>query len=138
MYNRKATFDYQLLDNFTAGIILNGKEVKAIREDKASFGDSYCFIINNEIFLKKFHISVKDGEEKDTLRDRKLLLNKKEILKISKAIKEKGLTVIPLSLYINKTGLIKLEIYLAKGKNEKNKKEKLKEKDLKRELSYNL
>ena len=138
MYNKKAKFNYELLDKFTAGIMLNGREVKAIREDKLSFGDSFCVVSNGGVFLKKLHISIKDAGESETMRDRKLLLNRKEIEKLDKSMREKGLTIVPIGIYVNKTGLIKVDIHLARGKNAVNKKESIKEKDLKREQSKGL
>ena len=102
MNNKKCKFEYELLDSYIAGIQLNGPEVKAIRDNKISFNDSFCSIENNEIYLNKFHISIKDGGENDFLRKRKLLLNKKEIIKIGKDIKEKGLTVVPSSIFLQK------------------------------------
>lgn len=124
MYNKKCRYNYSLLESFTAGIILNGPEVKALREDKVSFGDSFCHITNGEMFLRKLHISVKDGSEGECMRDRKLLLNKKEISKIGRALKEKGLTIVPVSIFFNKTGLVKVEIFLAKGKKQYDKRSK--------------
>ena len=138
MLNRKARFHYELLDKFTAGIILSGREVKAVREDKVSFGDSFCVINGGEIFLKKLHISMKDAGDSEVTQDRKLLLKKKEIKKLDKATREKGLTIIPIGIYVNTTGLIKVDIHLARGKNDKNKKESIKEKDLKREQNRGL
>lgn len=133
MENRKARFDYEILDTYNAGIMLTGNEVKAIRENKASFVDSYCIIHENEIFVKKLHISIKDVSENEQIRDRKLLLKRKEIDKLHKKIKEKGLTLVPLSLFFNETGLIKMKIGLARGKKSYDKKQSLKEKDLKRQ-----
>lgn len=132
MYNKKAKYNYELLDSYTCGIILTSLEVKAIRENKMAFNDAYCIIENNEVFLKKFHISI-DASEQDCLRDRKLLLNKKEILKIKKVMKEKGFTIVPTSIYFNETQLIKLAISTARGKNTYDKRSSLKEKDLKRQ-----
>lgn len=135
MQNKKARFNYELIETYTAGIMLNGDEVKSIRDNKMSFIDSYCIIDKNRIVLKKFHISIKDKNEDECLRDRTLLLNKKEILKIEKKIKEKGLTLIPVSIFFTNTGLIKLDISLAKGKKLFNKKETIKERDLKRQVN---
>lgn len=132
MYNKKASFNYELLDSYKAGIQLTGPEVKAIRDNKVAFNDAYCLIENGEVFLKKLHISVKDGDEKATLRDRKLLLNRKEINKLERATKEKGLTIVPTSIYVNNTGLIKVDIALAKGKKNYDKRESIKKRDLSR------
>lgn len=133
MLNKKAKFDYEFLEKFTAGVMLVGREVKSVKDNKASFGDSYCVVENNAIVLKKFHISLKDKSDEECTRDRKLLLTKQEISKISKKIKEKGLTLIPVSVFVNKTGLIKMDIALAKGKKNYDKRETIKERDLKRQ-----
>jgi len=134
--NRKATFEYFILEKFIAGIQLSGTEVKSIRDNKASISEAYCHIVNNEIFIKNMHISeyrqIKYTNH-DPLRDRKLLLNRKEINKLSKAIKEKGLTIVPLALKINDNGFIKIEIGLAKGKKSYDKRNSLKLKDLEKE-----
>ena len=117
--NKKAYFEYEILDKFTAGIILMGTEVKSIKESKVSISEAYCTIIDGEIFILGMHISdykkIKHTNHAP-LRNRKLLLNRKEIDKLSKSIKEKGLTIVPLSVFISDTGLIKIEIGLAKGK----------------------
>lgn len=132
MINKKASFNYELLDKYHAGIQLTGPEVKAIRANKFSFNDSYCLVDQGEVYLKKLHISVKDAGENETLRDRKLLLNRKEIDKLDRACREKGLTIVPTALYVNKTGLIKVDIALAKGKKQYDKRESIKKKDLAR------
>lgn len=116
MQNKKAFFDYEILEQFVAGIKLTGPEVKAIRDNKMSFADAFCTITDGEVFLRKMHISVKEGGENEFVRDRKLLLNKKEIDKISKALKEKGLTMVPTSMFVNDTHLIKVGVALARGK----------------------
>jgi SsrA-binding protein len=135
--NKKAYFEYSITDKYVAGIQLIGTEVKSIKESKASITEAYCHIVNGEIFIKGMHISeykqIKYTNH-EPLRSRKLLLNKKEITKLAKAIKEKGLTIIPLGVMLSDTGFIKVEIGLAKGKNTVNKKESIKEKDLKREF----
>jgi SsrA-binding protein len=140
--NRKAHFEYKILDTYTAGIQLKGSEVKSIRNGNASIGEAYCFIVDNEIFIKGMHVSEhKEGGKHNnhqTVRDRKLLLNKKEILKLSEKSSEKGLTVIPLEIILNDRGLIKLNIGLAKGKNLHDKKQAIKLKDLKRDLEKEL
>lgn len=138
--NRKATFEYIILDKFVAGIELIGTEVKSLRESKASISEAFCQIINNEIFIKGMHISeykeIKHTNH-ETTRDRKLLLNKKEINKLSKSVKEKGLTIIPLSIKLSDSGFFKIEIALVKGKKIHDKRESIKEKDVKRELERN-
>ena len=139
--NKKASFDYIILEKFLAGIQLVGTEVKSIRQSKASISEAYCHIINNEIYLKGMHIS--DYKEikhtnHEPIRDRKLLLHKKEINKLSKSIKEKGLTIVPLSIRLSESGFIKVEIGLAKGKKIYDKRESIKEKDIKRQLEKNI
>lgn len=103
-----------------------------MRDGKVAFNDSYCTIMDGQMFLKKLHISIKDGTDNEFVRDRKLLLNRKEIDKLEKGIKEKGLTIVPLSVFVNKTGLIKVTIALAKGKKQYDKRESIKKKDLAR------
>lgn len=129
MQNKKAFFDYEILEQFVAGIALTGPEVNAIRDNKMSFGDAFCVITNGEVFLKKMHISVKEGGDNEFVRDRKLLLHKKEINKISKALKEKGLTMVPTSMFVNETNLIKVGVGLAKGKKNYDKRESIKKRD---------
>ena len=134
--NKKAFFDYEIEEKYEAGIVLKGWEVKSIKAGEVSLKESFCFVFKGELFLKNAHVAnYKMGvsfEAQDPRRDRKLLLNKREINKLIGKIKEKGLTVVPLSLYLKK-GKIKLEIALAKGKKLFDKKQALKEKDIKRE-----
>jgi SsrA-binding protein len=140
--NKKAYFEYQILDKYTAGIKLQGSEVKSIRAGKVSIVEAYCFIVNDEIFIKGMHITEhKEGgihNNHNPIRDRKLLMKKKEIIKLNENISQKGLTIVPLEVILTNTGFIKLEIGLAKGKNLYDKRNSLKEKDLKRELDRNL
>lgn len=140
--NKLGYYEYTILDKYIAGIKLQGSEVKSIRKGKVSIGESYCFISNGEIFIKGMHISEHKEAGKyfnhQPTRDRKLLLNKKEIIKISEKISQKGFTLIPLEVILTNTGFVKLEIGLAKGKNLHDKRESIKEKDLKRELERNL
>lgn len=139
--NKKAYFEYSILDKYTAGIQLMGTEVKSIKESKVSISEAFCSIVDREIFILGMHISdykkIKHTNHAP-LRNRKLLLNRKEIDKLSKATKEKGLTIIPLSVFISDTGLIKIDIGLAKGKKTYDKRESIKEKDQKRELDRNI
>lgn len=140
--NKKAYFEYQILDKHTAGIKLQGSEVKSIRAGKVSIVEAYCFIVNDEIFIKGMHITEhKEGGKHNNhnpTRDRKLLMKKKEIIKLRENISQKGLTIVPLEVILTNTGFIKLEIGLAKGKNLYDKRTTLKEKDLKRETERNL
>ncbi len=141
IHNRKANYEYSILDTLLAGIQLSGTEVKSLRDLKASIAEAFCQITNGEIFIKNMHIAeyrlIKHTNH-EPLRERKLLLNKKEIEKLSKATKEKGLTIIPLAVKLSDSGFIKVEIGLVKGKKTFDKKDTLKEKDLKRELDRNL
>lgn len=134
--NKKAFHEYAILDEFIAGVQLMGTEVKSIREGKASISEAYCHITNGEIFILRMHVSeykqIKHTNH-EPVRDRKLLLNKKEINKLEKATKEKGLTIIPLGIFLTETGFIKIKLGLAKGKKSYDKRESIKEKDMKRE-----
>ncbi|MCU0370605.1 MAG: SsrA-binding protein SmpB [Bacteroidales bacterium] len=135
--NKKAYFEYFLLEEFVAGIQLTGTEIKSIREGKASFVDSYCAFIEGELFVKNLHISeyrLGTHYNHDPKRDRKLLLTARELRKLDIKTREKGLTIIPFLLFINEKGLAKLKIALAKGKHSYDKRETLKKNDLKREI----
>lgn len=136
--NRKARFEYIILDRYTAGIQLFGTEIKSIREGKASFVDSWCQVVNGELFIKQMHIaeyrfgSYANHEAK---RDRKLLLHRKEIRKLARATQDTGKTIVPLLLYINEKGLAKVEIALCQGKRTYDKRQSLREADDKREVA---
>ena len=135
--NRKASFEYNFIATFIAGISLVGTEIKSIRNNKASISDAYCIIINNELYVKNLHISEYENggiNNHEPKRDRKLLLNRQEIHKISGKVKEKGNSIIPIRLFINENGKAKLEITLAKGKKIYDKRESIKEKDQKRDI----
>lgn len=135
--NKQAGFEYNILDTYTAGIVLMGTEIKSIREGKVNLQDGYCYINNGELFVKNINISpYAQGTHynHEPMRERKLLLKKAELRKIESRMKEKGLTLVPLRLFINSRGLAKLEIALAKGKKQFDKRESIKERDIKREL----
>ena len=135
--NKKAFFDYEIIENFYAGIQLSGTEIKSIRGGKAGLVDSFCSFANNELYVRNMHISEYElGTCNNHIakRDRKLLLNRKELIKIQKKAKEGGITIVPLKLFINDRGLAKLEISLAKGKKTYDKRETLKLKDHTREM----
>ncbi len=135
--NRSAWHEYFIDDKYEAGMLLQGTEVKSIRENKVSFNDSYCLLHKGEIWVKSLHIaeySHGNLNNHDPVRDRKLLLNKKEIRKIESKLKEKGYTLIPLRIYFNEKGLAKIEIGLAKGKKLHDKRETLRKKDVEREM----
>jgi SsrA-binding protein len=135
--NKKAAFEYFLIENFTAGIQLTGTEIKSLRLGKASITEAYCVFVGNELFVRNMHISeytygtYLNHEPK---RDRKLLLTKKELRKLLNKTKEKGFTIIPTAMYINDNGLAKIDISLAKGKKLYDKRESLKTKDSKMEI----
>ena len=135
--NKKANFEYFIIERLLAGIKLTGTEVKSIKDKKASISEAFCVIQNGEIFIRNMHISeylqIKHTNHKP-LSDRKLLLNKKEIKNLDKSIKEKGLTIIPLNVKLTDTGFIKIEIGLAKGKKSYDKRDAIKMKDIEREL----
>lgn len=139
--NKRAEYEYFLLDDYTAGIVLTGTEIKSIRDGKANLTDAYCTFIGNELFVRQMHISeYRFGSYLNhaAKRDRKLLLNKRELHKLQNKVKEKGYTIIPVMLFVNPKGLAKLNIALAKGKKFYDKRESIKERDTKRELDrYN-
>lgn len=135
--NKKASYEYTFLEKFTAGIQLTGTEIKSIRDSKVSIAEAYCFIKNGELFIKGMHIAEYDPgsyNNHDPLRERKLLLNRIELKKLEKKLKNKGLTIVPLRMFINDNGYAKLEIALSQGKKIHDKRDSLKEKDLKRDI----
>jgi SsrA-binding protein len=134
--NRAASFHFILLDKYQAGLQLIGSEVKAIRSGKINLGDAFCYFQQGELFIKNLHISeykLSNRFNHDPMRLRKLLLKKQELKKLQGKVKEKGLTIVPTRIFESETGFLKIEIALAKGKNSANKKESIKEKDVKRE-----
>ncbi|HRH10971.1 MAG TPA: SsrA-binding protein SmpB [Bacteroidia bacterium] len=136
--NRRAKFDFQILDTLTAGLILKGTEIKSIREGKAALSDSFCYFRNNELYVRNMHIaeySEASFANHDPTRERKLLLNKHEINKLVKKMKDQGLTIVPLRLFLSEKGYAKLEIALAKGKKQHDKREDIKKKDIEREMN---
>ena len=135
--NRQAYYDYFIDIKYDAGIILLGTEVKSLRQGKASFNDSYCIIHKGEIWVKSLHIAEYSHgtvNNHDPLRDRKLLLEKKELRKIESKLKEKGYTLIPLRIYFNEKNLAKMEIGLARGKKQHDKRDSIRQKDAEREM----
>lgn len=135
--NKKAFFDYFLIESYISGICLTGTEIKSIREGKVSLVDSFCSFSGDELFLNNSHISeYKFGNQfnHEPKRLRKLLLTKKELKKIKRKITEKGLTIVPVNMFINKQGFCKVTISIAKGKKLYDKRETLKAKDIKRDL----
>lgn len=135
--NKRASFDYELMDFFTAGIVLTGTEIKSIRLGKASLTDSYCILVEGELWAKGIQISeffFGSYNNHVPRRDRKLLLTKRELRKLTRLTKETGFTIVPTKLFINEKGLAKLDIAVAKGKKTYDKRESLREKDDKREM----
>ena len=139
--NKNATFEYFIEDKFDAGMVLTGTEVKALRDGRASFNDSYCLIDNNELYLKGLHISPYEFgsyANHPPVRDRKLLLKRKEINKIMPKLKEKGYTIVPLKIYFNEGGYAKIQIGLGKGKKLYDKRETIKQRESEREIKRHL
>lgn len=135
--NKRATFEYFLLDQYTAGLVLTGTEIKSIRDGKANLADAYCVFIGNELFVREMHISeYRFGSylNHPAKRDRKLLLNRKELRKLQNKLKERGLTIVPVMLFVNPKGLAKLQISLARGKKFYDKRDSIKEKDSRRDM----
>lgn len=136
--NRKASYEYNFLDTYIAGIQLVGVEIKSIRNGRVNLSESYCVFQHGELFLMNTHISPYENAgyvKVDPLRERKLLLNKKELRKLSDGVSRKGLTIVPTKMFINDRGLCKVEICLCQGKKNYDKRESLKEKDLKRRVN---
>jgi SsrA-binding protein len=134
--NRKASFEYHFLDTFIAGIVLTGTEIKSIREGKVNLQDAYCVFYGEELWVKQMHISPytqASHYNHEMTRERKLLLTKRELKKLL-GKNEKGLTIIPTRLFINDRGLAKVEIALAKGKKLYDKRDDIKDRDIKREM----
>jgi len=135
--NKRAWHDYNIIETYIAGIQLTGTEIKSIRNGKANLSDAYCYFTKGELFVKNMHISeYSHGSifNHDPKRERKLLLHKNELIKLERKVKERGVTIIPLKLFVNERGLAKLEIALARGKKIYDKRESIKQKDLQREL----
>lgn len=137
--NRKANYNYFLLEEYVAGIVLEGCEVKSIRNRDVNMSDSYCTFVGNELIIKNMHISPYKNsgftyKDYDSKRDRKLLLIKRELRKLQKDVQTKGYTIVPVNLYTNDKGLVKLTIAMAKGKHTYDKSQTIKERDLDREM----
>ena len=132
--NRRASHEYLFLDTYVAGIQLIGVEIKSIRKGEVNLSEAYCIFQNGELYLKNTHISPYENAgfvKVDPLRDRKLLLNKNELRKLSDGISRKGLTIVPTKMFVNERGLCKVEVCLCQGKKNYDKRESLKEKDMK-------
>ena len=136
--NKKARFNYEISDTYTAGIVLTGTEIKSIRDGKASLVDSYCIVENGEVWVKGMNVSeyfYGSYNNHAARRDRKLLLNKKEIAKLAKAAEDVGYTIVPLRLFINDRGLAKLLIGVGRGRKAYDKRQAIREREDKRNLS---
>lgn len=135
--NKKASFEYFFLETYSAGLVLRGTEIKSIRMGKANLVDAYCIFHEGELFVKNLNISKYENGtyyNHEPLRERKLLMTKRELRRLEEKLKDKGLTVIPTKLYINDAGLAKLDIALAKGKKLYDKRDSIKERDIKRTM----
>ena len=135
--NKRASFEYFVLEQLTAGIVLTGTEIKSIREGKASLAESYCTFKNEELFVMGMHIAeyaLGTYNNHEPKRDRKLLLTARELRKLKTKVQEKGLTIVPLTLFINDKGFAKLDIALARGKHYYDKRDSLKDRDTRREI----
>lgn len=136
--NRRASHEYLFLDTYVAGIQLIGVEIKSIRNGEVNLSEAYCIFQNGELYLKNTHISPYENAgfvKVDPLRDRKLLLNKNELRKLSEGISRKGLTIVPTKMFVNERGLCKVEVCLCQGKKNYDKRESLKEKDMKKRVN---
>jgi len=135
LWNRKARFNYTIETKYTAGIMLLGTEVKSIREGMVNFNDSYCLFVNDELWVRGLHISEYGyGTTHEAIRDRKLLLKKKEIKKIQNLIKERGFTIFPLEIFFTERNIAKIEIGIGKGKKEYDKRETIKKRESERDI----
>ncbi len=135
--NKKASFQFEFIDTYVCGMVLRGTEIKSLREAKVSLTESFCLIMDGELYVRQMHIapySMAASFNHEAVRDRKLLLSKKELEKLQTKSQEKGLTIIPVRIFINDRGLAKMEIALGRGKKIHDKRQDLKEKDAKREL----
>jgi len=135
--NRRARFDYDITDTFTAGIVLTGTEIKSIRAGKASLVDTYCLVDNNEVWVKGMNVSeyfYGSYNNHVARRDRKLLLTRKEITRIAKAADEPGFTIVPLKLFISERGYAKIVIGIGRGKKQFDKRQSIKEREDKRNM----
>ncbi len=135
--NKRAEFDYLLMDKYTAGLVLTGTEIKSIRKGKASLVDTYCYVIGGEMWVKNMYIAhYEQGSYNNHVerRDRKLLLNRKEIRKIQQTVKSPGFSIVPTLLFVDEKGLAKLDIFIARGKKEYDKRETFKEKEDRRNI----
>lgn len=139
--NKRATFEYEIIDRYVAGIVLRGSEIKSVRDGRASINEAYCMFKEGELWVKNLNISeYKQATvwQHEPLRMRKLLLSKKELSKLLAKVKERGYTIVPLKMFLNERGFAKLEIALARGKKTHDKRNSIKAKDEKRDLDRSL
>ncbi len=135
--NKKASFEFEFIDKYVAGIVLQGSEIKSIRDGRVNLQASYCIVRNDEMFVRELHISPYEQASylnHDPKRERKLLMSKREISKLQSKSQEKGLTIVPVRLFVTNKGLAKLEVALAKGKKVHDKRHDIKERDIKKDL----
>ncbi len=136
--NRKASFEFQFLDKLEAGIVLVGSEIKSIHEGKANLGDAYCLFINDELWVRNMYIAEyaqSSHYNHEPKRDRKLLLHRRELSKLQSKLREKGLTIIPVKLYLNDKGIAKIEVVLARGKKLYDKRHDIKKREAERDMA---
>ncbi len=139
--NRRASFEYSFLEEYTAGLSLTGTEIKSIRQGKVNLQDAYCLFLNDGLYVRQMNISkYSEGTHynHEPLRDRKLLLKKKELNRLTEKLKDQGLTIVPIKLFTNDRGFAKLQIALAKGKKLYDKRDSIKERDVAREMDRGL
>lgn len=140
--NRKAHYEYQILNTISCGVQLHGSEIRPIKDSRTSISEAYCYVLDGEIFVKGMYVAPHNGGIKnyahDSTRDRKLLLKKVEIERLQQQVGEKGLTIVPLQIILNDKGLIKIVIGFAKGKNVRDKRLTIKEKDIQKDLKKSL
>ena len=138
--NKRASFDYEWIEKYTAGIVLSGAEVKSLQNGSGRITEAFCSFYGSELYLINSHIHLYDNcsafSKYDEIRERKLLLNKSELKRLQKAVSQKGLTIIPIRLYRNDKGLIKVDIALAKGKHDYDKRESIKKRDIERDTNF--
>lgn len=135
--NKPVTIEFAIEDKLTAGIVLTGSEIKSVRNSRVSFNDAYCFFQDGELWLRSLHIAEYSNAgyaSHEPTRERKLLLNKKELKKWQQKVKEKGLTIVPLSMYLNPAGIAKVDIGLGRGKKLHDKRDTIKNRDMDREM----
>jgi len=135
--NKRARFEFELLEDFNAGIVLTGTEMKSIRNGKASIIEAYCVMVEGELFIRNMYIAEYENgsyNNHNPKRDRKLLLNRQELKKLEKKLKDKGLTIVASLLYLNEKNLAKMRVHLARGKKMHDKRHDMKERDSKREM----